>query len=309
MASSPSESPMASFLPVLSPLAHRVVLVSPKRLPVSASRLRAAFASSSASTAAKPDVVVTREQGKNAKLINALAKHRIHCLEVPLIKHTQGPDFDKLPSVLQDFIFDWIVITSPEAGTVFLEAWKTAGSPKVRIGVVGAGTSSVFHELLQSPDRTLEIAFSPSKAKGKVLALELPCYGDSCKVLYPASLKAGNDIEEGLTARGFEVVRLNTYDTAPVQQVDHVILKQALSAPVVAVASPSAVRSWVNLVSTSENWDKFVACIGEGTALAAKKLGLQNVYYPENPSLDGWVGSILNALQIYSQIQKVDHKK
>ncbi|KAL0917477.1 hypothetical protein M5K25_012540 [Dendrobium thyrsiflorum] len=277
----------------------------PKSSLLSATKFRAFASASAPSSCPTPDVVVTREQGKNAKLIDALAKLNIHCLEVPLVKHTQGPDLNKLSSLLKDVIFDWIVITSPEAGLVFLEAWKAARCPKVRIGVVGAGTASVFHEILLSREKTLEIAFSPSKATGKVLAAELPNDGEStCEVLYPASVKAGNEIEEGLTDRGFKVTRLNTYNTEPVQEVDHAVLKQALSAPVLAVASPSAIRAWINLVPKSESWDKSVACIGQTTALAAKKLGLKNVYYPDNPGLDGWVESILEALRMHEKVEK-----
>ncbi|MQM00459.1 hypothetical protein Taro_033198 [Colocasia esculenta] len=107
-----------------------------------------------------------------------------------------------------------------------------------------------------------------------------------CYVLYPASVKAGHEIEEGLSVRGFVVTRLNTYNTVPVDEVDPMVLRQAVSAPVVAVASPSAVRAWVNLIAKGE-WNNSVACIGETTALAAKQLGLKNVYYPSNPGLEG----------------------
>jgi uroporphyrinogen-III synthase len=37
-------------------------------------------------------VVVTRERGKNGKLISALEKRSISCLELPLIEHAHGPD-------------------------------------------------------------------------------------------------------------------------------------------------------------------------------------------------------------------------
>ncbi|RZC45624.1 hypothetical protein C5167_038577 [Papaver somniferum] len=152
-------------------------------------------AASSSDSSLKPKVVVTREQGKNVKLINALAKHGINCFELPLIQHTQGPDLDRLTTVLRGTSFDWIVITSPEAGLVFLNAWKEAGSPKVQVGVVGAGTAAMFKDVLQSPQQSLNITFSPSKATGKVLALELPKHGSGrCTVLYPASMKAGNEI-------------------------------------------------------------------------------------------------------------------
>ncbi|TQD97497.1 hypothetical protein C1H46_016898 [Malus baccata] len=194
---------------------------------------------------------------------SAFVKQGISCLELPLIEHTRGPDLDRLSTVLSDTTFDWIVITSPEAGSVFLEAWKAAGTPNVTVGVVGAAT-------------------------GEVLASELPKNGnEKCTVLYPASAKASNEIEEGLSNRGFEVTRLNTYTTGPVHHVDQTVLKQALSAPVIAVASPSAIRAWVGLIPESEQWSNSVACIGETTAKAAKKLGLTNVYYPANPGLEG----------------------
>lgn len=254
-------------------------------------------ASASSSSHSIPNVVVTREHGKNGKLINALVEHGIHCLELPLIRHDDGPDLPKLPSLLADTKFDWIIITSPEAASVFLNAWRSAGSPPVRIGVVGSGTASIIKEAKQL-SQPIEITFSPSKAIGKVLALELPKCGDSkCTVLYPASVKASNDIEEGLSGRGFQVTRLNTYTTVPIHQVDPSILDLALAAPVIAVASPSALKAWIELIPSSEQWNNAVACIGETTAMAAKRLGLKHVYYPENPGLEGWVHSILDALK------------
>ncbi|XP_052202078.1 uroporphyrinogen-III synthase, chloroplastic isoform X2 [Diospyros lotus] len=258
----------------------------PPPLPLSSSsslRLRRRFLlgssklsslSSVSSNHSSPDVVVTRERGKNDKLIKALAKHGITCLELPLIEHTKMPDLDRLPSVLNDNTFDWIIITSPEAGRLFLDAWKVAGAPKVKIGVVGSGTASIFEEVELSSKNSIDVTFAPSK-------------------------------EEGLSNRGFEVTRLNTYTTVPVHHVDHLLLRLAVSAPVVAVASPSAVRAWVNLISESHVWSNSVACIGETTALAAKRLGLRNVYYPTNPGLEGWVDSILEAVGVHDQLQKV----
>ncbi|XP_048130220.1 uroporphyrinogen-III synthase, chloroplastic isoform X7 [Rhodamnia argentea] len=229
-------------------------------------------------------------------------KHGISCLELPLIEHTKGPDMDRLPSILADDAFDWIVITSPEAGSVFLEAWKAAGNPNVKVGVVGTGTASIFDKVMQG-DGTLNVAFTPSKATGKVLASELPRIGnEKCRVLYPASAKASTEIEEGLSNRGFEVTRLNTYSTIPVSHVDEIILKEALSAPVVAVASPSAVRAWLNLIREPESWTNSVACIGETTASAAKRLGLKRVFYPKHPGLEGWVASIREALRENDQL-------
>ncbi|KAM6543292.1 hypothetical protein CsatB_007739 [Cannabis sativa] len=285
--------PFTAPLPPHSPLLHRRT-----RIFAHSSTIQPASSSSSVLTSS-PKVVVTRERGKNGKLINALAKHGISCLELPLIQHTKGPDLDRLSAVLSDTTFDWIVITSPEAGSVFLDVWKASGTPNVKIAVVGAGTASIFNEVLQSSKQSLNVSFMPSKATGKVLASELPKNSNTkCTVLYPASVKASHEIEAGLSNRGFVVTRLNTYSTAPVHDVDQMVLEEALSAPVVTVASPSAIRAWVNLIPKPDKWSNSVACIGETTASAAKNLGLRNVFYPTHPGLEGWVDKILEALRM-----------
>lgn len=64
------------------------------------------------------------------------------------------------------------------------------------------------------------IIYTPSKSLAKVLAVELPAVARDKKktrVLYPASKKAQSTLEDGLTSRGFEVMRLNTYDTVPAE--------------------------------------------------------------------------------------------
>eukprot|EP01018_Ginkgo_biloba_P005846 Gb_09233 [translate_table: standard] len=267
--------------------------------------VRSSVGDCEAISATRPKVVVTREFGKNGKLIKALENLGISCLELPLIEHTEGPDLKCLPATLRDNTFDWIVITSPEAGLVFLDAWKAAGAPNVQIGVVGSGTASVFEKLGQTNSNLLKIGFLPSKATGRVLTVELPKSRDACTVLYPASMKASDEIEQGLSERGFQVTRLNTYSTVPVRELDQAALAEAVSVPVVAVASPSAVRSWANVISSFERWDGAVACIGETSASAARKAGLQKIYYPKNPGLEGWVESIMEALKFQDALQKI----
>ena len=40
---------------------------------------------------------------------------------------------------------------------------RAAGTPKVKVAVVGAGTASIFDEVMQSSKQSLEVAFVPSK--------------------------------------------------------------------------------------------------------------------------------------------------
>lgn len=69
--------------------------------------------------------------------------------------------------------------------------------------------------------------------------------------------------QEGLKERGFSVTRLNTYDTLPVKRIDPQDLALAKRAGVVAVASPSAIKSWVHFVGQQHSSRMAIACIGE----------------------------------------------
>lgn len=86
---------------------------------------------SSAPRQATPQVVLTRESGKNKQLASALAAHGIDTLELPLVETRTGPDQATLAHALGNEQFEWITITSPEAASVFMKAWTKAGSPSV----------------------------------------------------------------------------------------------------------------------------------------------------------------------------------
>ena len=48
---------------------------------------------------------------------------------------------------------------------------RAAGTPKVKVGVVGAGTASIFEEVAQSSKCSIDVAFTPSKGILYVLLL------------------------------------------------------------------------------------------------------------------------------------------
>jgi uroporphyrinogen-III synthase len=52
-------------------------------------------------------------------------------------------------------------------------------------------------------------------------------------------------------------------------------------------------RAWLKLISKVDNWNNSIACIGETTGSAAKKLGLKSIYYPTTPGLEGYAHIIL----------------
>lgn len=240
---------------------------------------------------------MTREAGKNGKLVKALSQRNIQCLELPLIEHAAGPDRDQLPAQLQSGTYDWVAVTSPEAATVFLEGWRAAGSPEVRVAVVGGGTGEVLEAAGVTP------AFTATKALGKVMGSELPHLpGGADTVLYPASVKASTDLQDSLAAAGFKVTRINTYNTVGVSQVDPQALQAAQAADVITFGSPSAVKAWVALVGLEAAQRQMSVCIGSTSARACNTAGLTKVIYPDSPSIDSWVECVLQALhQLHKQ--------
>ena len=119
-------------------------------------------------------------------------------------------------------------------------------------------------------------------------------------VLYPASQRAASTLQEGLQDRGFDVRRLDTYTTVPVTQVTHEQLQQVAACEVVSIASPSALKAWLELVGPDVAKQARIACIGQTSGETALRLGFSRdqVFWPESPGLEGFVDSIEEALQV-----------
>ena len=241
-----------------------------------------------------PSVVLTREAGKNGKLAAALAQRGVPTLELPMVRTEPGEERAALPRALALTDWEWVVVTSPEAASVFVDGWAVAGKPPTRVAVVGAGTGRALLE-----KRGLRVEFTPTLANAVSLGAELPLLpGGTRRVLYPASAKAASTLADALTARGFEVTRLNTYTTLAIPPADHppAALAAASAAPVVALASPSAAKAWAGAVGSGAVGRAAAACIGSTTADAARALGFRSVHAPDAPGLAGFVEAVVEAL-------------
>jgi uroporphyrinogen-III synthase len=260
-------------------------------------------------------VALTREAGKNSKLIEAIVansktaksspyKFELEVFEIPCILHAEGSDYDTLKYVLEshslgeaDNTYDYVVVTSPEAAKVLASVWPWSEdsdikSPPPQVAAVGLATDMALKASGIYSD------FVPSKATAQTLVDELPSLhnGDAVtKVLYPASAIAADVLQAGLEARGsFSVSRLDTYDTIAATW-NGVEKNTALNCQIACFASPSAVKGW--LQNTDGRVDVFAACIGETSARACRKNGWDDAYifYPPSPGMDGWVDAIVQA--------------
>lgn len=227
-----------------------------------------------------------------------------HPFKIPCIRHQDGPDLPLLPTALEDKDLAYVVITSPEAAKVFLSGWNQAGQPTMPVACVGKATSEALEKSGVTP------VFIPTKATGETLAAELP-FPEAATgaergrlVLYPASSRAQETIEAGLTARGFNVRRLNTYDTVPAEW-DSGAEAAAKAASVAAFGSPSAVKTWARKMGVAPGTnrqgtgDALAACIGKTSARACREAGWADsaIFYPEKPGMEGWARAVLDALE------------
>mmetsp|Transcript_21133 Transcript_21133/g.29856 ORF Transcript_21133/g.29856 Transcript_21133/m.29856 type:complete len:315 (+) Transcript_21133:64-1008(+) len=254
----------------------------------------------------KSDIVValTREDGKNGKLHKALSSHprleqlragiRIRIIELPCIAHADGPDTEKLGVALKEQPWDYVAITSPEAARVLSGSWNFGDSESEppKVVAVGKATQKTLEDL------GIPVAFCPSKATAQTLVDELPATEENrpTTLLYPASAKAKPTLQNGLIGRGFDVTRLDTYDTVKATWSTE---EQNLSnlVTVVCVGSPSALNGW--LENTKNNKEIIAACIGETSyeACIENNLAESNIFYPEKPGIAGWAEAVVDAVE------------
>ncbi len=55
-------------------------------------------------------------------------------------------------------------------------------------------------------------------------------------------------------------------------------------------------RAWRRVTAGQDVANIAVACIGSTTAIAAEKQGFQQVYFPDQPGIEGFVSAITDAL-------------
>jgi uroporphyrinogen-III synthase len=282
-------------------------------------------------------VATTREEGKNDQLRQRMENdhptlwNQLSLLELPCIAHALGPDYDKLSSTLLTSSsslsqnWDYIAVTSPEAAKVLVSAWKnkddddnendsatsvvrTRPSSKLTsVAAVGKATEKILAK------NNVVVSFVPSKATAETLAKELPLLPagkdgttTSTTVLYPASVRAKTTLQDRLTERGFDVTRLNTYDTVTATWTD-TQRDAAQTVQVACFASPSSVKGWLH--NTNNNTRVIAACIGITSATACKELGWDDhaIFYPEEPGMEGWVETIKQAMKVAKRERTSHH--
>ncbi len=254
--------------------------------------------SSHAGSDSRPRVIITRSVDENRSLRAELGRLGVDAVEIPLVEVLTPGDDGRALAAAVDRLADyrWVVLTSVNGVRALAAALgDRPWPPAVDVAAVGPTTEAAARAAgmtvaLVPPDataRSLVEAFAAASRPGD-------------RVLAPLAELAGSTVVDGLTAKGYQVDRVDAYRTAapaPSESADPAPDLEAARA--VAFFSPSAVDRFVDRFVDGHprgSAPPVVVCIGPVTAGRARRRGLSGVITASPHTEAGVVASIERAL-------------
>jgi uroporphyrinogen III methyltransferase / synthase len=224
-------------------------------------------------------IVITRAAEQAKELRERLEELGAEVLSLPLIRFLEvenKSDLDRAIRSLGDF--DWLIFTSTNAVTFFLERCRALGVPtnsvSPKIAAVGRATESALN------GEALSASLVPAEFNGAALAREFGPAIAGRTVLLPRSDRAGEELPAALRRVGATVTEVIAYRTAGPDKFDQRLVQAIRDGQVDAVTffSPSAFREFRNLMDTASfrNLSSRLAfaAVGPVTAEAIRGAGL-----------------------------------
>ena len=118
-------------------------------------------------------------------------------------------------------------------------------------------------------------------------------------MLFPAADLAPATIPDGLARLGWDVRRVEAYRTVPRTGPESALLDRVARADAVTFTSPSTVQAFLALRTAAGREvtpPPHVVSIGATTAAAARAAGLDGVHEARDPSAQGMVDALIDAL-------------
>jgi uroporphyrinogen-III synthase len=179
---------------------------------------------------------------------------------------------------------DWIVVTSANGARRVLDALEDAEPP--RFAVVGPMTASVLERAGVTP------ALIPPRFVAESLVDAFPA--GAGRVVVAQASSARDVVASGIRDKGWEVIAVEAYATAPVRPAPDRIAA-AKSADAILFTSASTVRSFVDAAGV-EAVPPVVVCIGPVTAEAAMSAGLRVAAVPDEHTVPAMLVALAEAL-------------
>jgi uroporphyrinogen-III synthase len=223
-------------------------------------------------------VVVTRAAGQADALAELLRAAGAEPVVVPLVEVVPEPAGVAELAALDPAVFEWLVVTSPNAAHAYAAARKPAPPA---VAAVGATTATALAAA------GLPAGLVPVRQSATGLVEEFPA--GAGRVLVVQAVEGEAVLADGLAAKGWQVTVVRPYRSAPVVP-GPAERAAAAGADAVLFASGSAARAWVAVFGPVA--PPVVVAIGPQTATAVERAGLKVSSIAADHSLAGLIRAL-----------------
>lgn len=247
-------------------------------------------------------VVVTRAREQASGLLEQLRELGACCFEFPTIEIQPLPDYSGVQEAITALSgYDWLVFTSVNGVRYFWMELERTGLDARALGgrlvaAIGPATAEALEQRGIRPDFVPDKYVAESVVQG---LLKLGARGK--KVLIPRAMVAREVLPRELEKAGARVDILPVYQTGLAQKSGLEILEPLQDGQVhyITFTSSSTVENFFSLVQPGEIADHQkkglkLVCIGPVTAGTLQGFGLQADISPENYTIPGLVGVLLD---------------
>ncbi|WP_143287073.1 uroporphyrinogen-III synthase [Caenibacillus caldisaponilyticus] len=222
-------------------------------------------------------ILLTRERNASRQMAELIAARGGEALIAPVMKFAPAPLSAAALNCIRGVNgFDWIVLTSANGVRYFFDVLSAQRLEIVgpKFAVVGQKTAEALERRGIKPD------LIPDDFTAEKLADRMAAQQEKGQVLLALGTLAKDDLERRLREAGYEVARVDVYQTVLNEAAKPIVQTVVAEAAVDAVvfASPSAIRFFMSMADGLDQrafWRRAaVACIGPVTADAARAHGL-----------------------------------
>lgn len=223
-------------------------------------------------------IVLTRPKEQAHELVEQLVELGARPLILPAIRIVPRTELQPLDQAIETLdSYDWVILTSVNAVTIFCERWRTLGRQlngdhRWQVAAVGPATAEALRTF------GIEPAFVPAVYRAEEIVAGLGEVAGR-RVLVPQASAARPTLVDGLTAQGATVTVLSIYDTVPAELDEEALAELARGVDAVLFTSGSTVHNFVDAVrphqaAFAQVQRAALICIGPVTAEAVREAGL-----------------------------------
>ena len=227
-------------------------------------------------------VLVLRPEGQEEALADMLRARGADPVWVPAVSITPLDPAPIDEALARAGSFAWAIFTSAN-GVRLVAARGPLAFP--RIAAIGPGTARALR------DAGVGVDHMPRTYTTEGLAGELP--GPPCAIVAFRAAAADTRMDDSLRARGFELTRVNVYDTEPLNG-DAIAAAVDLGIDAVVLTSASIARAFASATAVPDATR--VCAIGPATAAACTETGLRVDVTADEHTTQGLIDALIVAL-------------